>query len=400
MPLALYALTAGAFGIGVTEFIIMGLLLEVGTDLGVSIAAAGLLISGYALGVVAGAPVMTALTARWPRKTALLGLMVIFTFGNAACAMAPNYETLMAARVLTALAHGTFFGVGSVVATGLVAPQRRASAIAVMFTGLTVASVLGVPFGTWLGQAYGWRASFWAVAAVGLLAVLVIALLVPAERDKPEAPDLRRDLRALMRRPVLLGLLTTVLGYAGVFAVFTYIAPILTQITGFADSAVSPILLVFGVGLVAGNLLGGKLADRYLQATVLGSMLALAVVLGLMSFALHSKVLSVVFVGLLGVAAFSTVAPLQMWVLERASGAGQSLASSFNIAAFNLGNAIGAWLGGVVITRGPGLGAVTWVAALVPVAAVAVALLAIRLERDAGGRQPGGSGKLSSPPLH
>lgn len=400
MPLALYALTAGAFGIGVTEFIIMGLLLEVGTDLGVSIAAAGLLISGYALGVVAGAPVMTALTARWPRKTALLGLMVIFTFGNAACAMAPNYETLMAARILTALAHGTFFGVGSVVATGLVAPQRRASAIAVMFTGLTVASVLGVPFGTWLGQAYGWRASFWAVAAVGLLAVLVIALLVPAERDKPEAPDLRRDLRALMRRPVLLGLLTTVLGYAGVFAVFTYIAPILTQITGFADSAVSPILLVFGVGLVAGNLLGGKLADRYLQATVLGSMLALAVVLGLMSFALHSKVLSVVFVGLLGVAAFSTVAPLQMWVLERASGAGQSLASSFNIAAFNLGNAIGAWLGGVVITRGPGLGAVTWVAALVPVAAVAVALLAIRLERNAGGRQPGGSGKLSSPPLH
>lgn len=397
MPLALYALTAGAFGIGVTEFIIMGLLLEVGTDLGVSIAAAGLLISGYALGVVAGAPVMTALTARWPRKTALLSLMVIFTIGNAACALAPNYALLMAARVLTALAHGTFFGVGSVVATGMVAPHKRASAIAVMFTGLTVASVLGVPFGTWLGQAYGWRASFWAVAAVGLLAVLVIALAVPAEREAPQAPDLRRDLRALMRRPVLLGLLTTVLGYAGVFAVFTYIAPILTQITGFADSAVSPILLVFGVGLVAGNLLGGKLADRHLQATVLGSMLALAVVLGLMSFVLHSKVLSVIFIGLLGVAAFATVAPLQMWVLERASGAGQSLASSFNIAAFNLGNAIGAWLGGVVITRGPGLGAVTWVAALVPVAAVAVALLAIRLDR---GTPADGGVKLASPPLH
>ncbi|MBB1636127.1 MFS transporter [Cupriavidus sp. UME77] len=397
MPLALYALTAGAFGIGVTEFIIMGLLLEVGTDLGVSIAAAGLLISGYALGVVAGAPVMTALTARWPRKTALLALMVIFTIGNAACALAPNYTLLMAARVLTALAHGTFFGVGSVVATGLVAPHKRASAIAVMFTGLTVASVLGVPFGTWLGQAYGWRASFWAVAAVGLLAVLVIALAVPAEREAPQAPDLRRDLRALMRRPVLLGLLTTVLGYAGVFAVFTYIAPILTQITGFADSAVSPILLVFGVGLVAGNLLGGKLADRHLQATVLGSMLALAVVLGLMSFVLHSKVLSVIFIGLLGVAAFATVAPLQMWVLERASGAGQSLASSFNIAAFNLGNAIGAWLGGVVITRGPGLGAVTRVAALVPVAAVAVALLAIRLDR---GTPADGGVKLASPPLH
>ncbi|MGO4153754.1 MFS transporter [Cupriavidus sp. YAF13] len=400
MPLALYALTAGAFGIGVTEFIIMGLLLEVGADLGVSIAAAGLLISGYALGVVAGAPVMTALTARWPRKTALLGLMVIFTIGNAACALAPSYALLMAARVLTALAHGTFFGVGSVVATGLVAPHKRASAIAVMFTGLTVASVLGVPFGTWLGQAYGWRASFWAVAAVGLVAVLVIALAVPAERAAPQAPDLRRDLRALMRRPVLLGLLTTVLGYAGVFAVFTYIAPILTQITGFADSAVSPILLVFGVGLVAGNLLGGKLADRHLQATVLGSMLALAVVLGLMSFVLHSKVLSVIFIGLLGVAAFATVAPLQMWVLERASGAGQSLASSFNIAAFNLGNAIGAWLGGVVITRGPGLGAVTWVAALVPVAAVAVALLAIRLDRGTGGTQAFGGARQPSQPVH
>ncbi|MDF3837370.1 MFS transporter [Cupriavidus basilensis] len=400
MPLALFALTAGAFGIGVTEFIIMGLLLEVGTDLGVSIAAAGLLISGYALGVVAGAPLMTALTARWPRKTALLVLMVIFTVGNVACALAPDYHTLMAARVLTALAHGTFFGVGSVVATGLVPPQRRASAIAVMFTGLTVASVLGVPFGTWLGQAYGWRASFWAVAAVGLLAVLVIAALVPAERAAPEAPDLRRDLRALMRRPVLLGLLTTVLGYAGVFAVFTYIAPILTQITGFADSAVSPILLVFGVGLVVGNLLGGRLADRRLQATVLGSLAALAVVLGLMTFALHSRVLAVIFVGLLGVAAFATVAPLQMWVLERARGAGQSLASSFNIAAFNLGNAIGAWLGGAVITRGPGLGAVTWVAALVPVAALAVAWLAIRLEGSTHGGQAGGSSGLSSQPLH
>ncbi|WP_420993079.1 MFS transporter [Cupriavidus sp. 30B13] len=399
MPLALYALTAGAFGIGVTEFIIMGLLLEVGTDLGVSIAAAGLLISGYALGVVAGAPLMTALTARWPRKTALLILMAIFTVGNAACALAPSYETLMAARVLTALAHGTFFGVGSVVATGLVAPQRRASAIAVMFTGLTVASVLGVPFGTWLGQACGWRASFWAVAAVGLLAMVVIALLVPAERQAPEAPDLRRDLRALMRRPVLLGLLTTVLGYAGVFAVFTYIAPILTRVTGFADSAVSPILLVFGVGLVAGNLLGGRLADRHLQRTVLGSMLALAVVLGLMSLVLHSKVLTVVFVGLLGVAAFATVAPLQMWVLERATGAGQSLASSFNIAAFNLGNAIGAWLGGEVITRGPGLGAVTWVAALVPLAGVAVALLAIRLSPGAHDA-PAAGASLSPPRMH
>ncbi|OYY81827.1 MAG: MFS transporter, partial [Rhizobiales bacterium 35-66-30] len=177
MPLALYALTAGAFGIGVTEFVIMGLLLDVSADLGVTLSSAGLLISGYALGVVVGAPVLTVLTARWPRKAVLLGLMGVFTLGNAACALAPDYATLMAARVLTAFAHATFFGVGSVVATGLVAPNKKASAIAIMFTGLTVANILGVPFGTWLGQHYGWRSTFWAVTVVGVLAFAVIALL-------------------------------------------------------------------------------------------------------------------------------------------------------------------------------------------------------------------------------
>lgn len=383
MPLALLALTAGAFGIGVTEFVIMGLLLEVSTDLAVSISAAGMLISGYALGVVVGAPVMTALTAAWPRKLTLLVLMVIFTLGNLACALAPNYELLMLARVVTAFAHGTFFGVGSIVATGLVAPDRKASAIAVMFTGLTVANILGVPFGTWLGQAFSWRATFWAVTAVGLGALAVIAAFVPRDKAAPEKPDWRADLRALGRAPVLLGLLTTVLGFGGMFAVFTYIAPILTDITGFADSAVSPILLVFGGGLIVGNLLGGRLADRQLVPTVLGSLLVLAAVLGLMTFAIHSKVLTVLFVGLMGIAAFATVPPLQMWVLSKVEGAGQSLASSFNIAAFNLGNAIGAWLGGAVIDQGPGLASVPWVAALVPLAALATALLSLHLERSA-----------------
>ena len=261
MPLALYALTAGAFGIGVTEFVIMGLLLEVSSDLDVSISAAGLLISGYALGVVVGAPLLTALTTRWPRKVVLIGLMVIFVVGNAACALAPSYGFLMAARVLTAMTHGTFFGVGAVVATELVAPDRKASAIAIMFTGLTLATVLGVPFGTWLGQQFGWRSAFWAVTVVGLLALAVITLFVPRDKAKPEASDWRTDLRAIARRPVVLGLLTTVLGYAGVFGVFTYIAPILTTVTGFAESAVSPILLIFGSGLVVGNLIGGRLAD-------------------------------------------------------------------------------------------------------------------------------------------
>ncbi|TPJ75319.1 MFS transporter [Mesorhizobium sp. B2-6-2] len=383
MPLALYALTAGAFGIGVTEFVIMGLLLDVSADLGVSISAAGLLITGYALGVVVGAPLLGALTGRLPRKTLLLALMVVFTVGNLACALAPDYWTLMAARVLTAFAHASFFGVGSVVATSLVAPSRKASAIALMFTGLTVANILGVPLGTWLGQAYGWRSSFLAVTLVGVIAFAVIALLVP--RDEPattkEEETSEGTLAVLGRRPVLLGLLTTVLSWVGVFAAFTYLAPILTRVTGFSEAAVSPILLVFGGGLVAGNLLGGRLADRHLVPTVIGTLVALSAMLFVMAAAIHQPIAAIVAVGLLGAAAFATVAPLQMWVLEKAEGAGQGLASSFNIAAFNLGNAIGAWLGGFVIDHGPGLGAVPLVAGLVPLAALGVVLMALRLER-------------------
>ena len=379
MPLALYALTAGAFGIGVTEFVIMGLLLEVSADLDVTISAAGLLISGYALGVVVGAPILGALTGRWSRKTLLLALMVVFTLGNLACALAPDYWSLMAARVLTAFAHASFFGVGSLVATGLVAPDRKASAIAVMFTGLTVANILGVPFGTWLGQAFGWRSTFLAVTLVGLAAFAVIALLVPRD-DASQSQETEDNSLAVLRRPqVLLGLLTTVLSWIGVFAAFTYIAPILTRITGFSESAVSPVLLVFGAGLIAGNLLGGRLADWRLMPAMLGSLAALSAVLFAMSFAVHDKVAAVIAIGLFGAAAFATVPPLQMWVLEKDDGAGQGLASSFNIAAFNLGNAIGAWLGGTVIDKGPGLDAVIWVAGLVPLAALATALFARRL---------------------
>lgn len=382
MPLALYALTAGAFGIGVTEFVIMGLLIDVSKDLGVSISAAGLLISGYALGVVVGAPILGAISDKWSRKTLLIALMVVFTIGNLACAIAPDYWWLMAARVLTAFAHASFFGVGSVVATGLVAPNRRASAIAVMFTGLTVANILGVPFGTWLGQAYGWRSTFWAVTLIGLAALAVIVLLVPKDKASNAQEEATQGVLAVLgRRAVILGLLTTVLSWVGVFAGFTYIAPILTEITGFSEGAVSPILLVFGGGLVIGNLAGGWLADRYLVPTIVGSLVTLAAVLLAMTAAIHQPVLAVIAIGLFGAAAFATVSPLQMWVMQKAEGAGQGLASSFNIAAFNLGNAIGAWLGGAVIDHGPGLGAVTFVAGLVPIGALAVALLAIRLDR-------------------
>ncbi|CAN7450523.1 MFS transporter [Variovorax sp. LjRoot130] len=383
MPIALLALTAGAFGIGTTEFVIMGLLLQVSADLHVSIAAAGLLISGYALGVAVGAPLLTIATRRVPRKTVLLALMAIFTLGNIACALAPSYEMLMAARVITSLAHGTFFGVGSVVATGLVAPEKRASAIAIMFTGLTAATMLGVPAGAWLGLQFGWRSTFWAVALIGVFALAVLAVFVPRDRasDKQAPASLADELAVLARPQVLLGLAMTVLGFAGVFAVFTYIQPLLTRITGLSEAAVSPILLLFGGGLAVGNILGGKLADRALMPAVLGTLVALAVVLAVMQPALHSGVTAALFVGLLGIASFATVAPLQLRVLEKASGAGQNLASSLNIAAFNLGNALGAWVGGMVIDRGPGLGALGWVAALLTLAGLAIALWSRALDR-------------------
>ena len=381
MPIAVYALAAGAFGIGTTEFVIMGLLMQVSADLGVSVPAAGLLISGYALGVFVGAPLLTLATRSLPRKTVLVALLVIFTLGNIACAMAPNYEALMAARVVTSLAHGTFFGVGSVVATGLVGPDRRASAIAMMFTGLTAATLLGVPFGAWLGLDYGWRSTFWAVAAIGVVATIVLAVFVPNTRERSQTPPLRDELAVLARPQVLLGLLMTVLGYAGVFAVFTYIQPILTQITGFSDAAVSPILLVFGAGMAAGNILGGRIADKRLVPALIGTLATLAAVLILMTPALQAKIPAVIAIGLFGAAAFATVAPLQLRVLEKAGGAGQSLASSLNIAAFNLGNALGAWTGGLVIDFGPGLPALTWVAALITLTGLATALWSVRLDR-------------------
>lgn len=381
MPLALYALTAGAFGIGVTEFVIMGLLIEVGRDLGISIASAGLLISGYALGVVVGAPILTAVAGRLKSRTTLLLLMVVFTIGNVACALAPNFEALMAARLVTALAHGTFFGVGSVVATSLVAEDRRASAIAVMFTGLTVANIAGVPLGTWLGQEYGWRITFWAVAAVGLVAIAVLAVFLPKEDASADDAEKAASFSDLVSEPVITSLAMTVLGFAAVFVVFTFIAPILTQVSGFAEVAVSPVLLLFGAGLVVGNLLGGRLADRNLDRALILSLGGLGAVLIAMEFLVGYRFAAAAMVGLLGAAGFATVAPLQLRILQKAKGVGQALASSLNIAAFNLGNAIGAWVGGLTIEHGPGLAHLPIVAALFPVAAVALALVAMRRDR-------------------
>lgn len=383
MPIALYALTVGAFGIGVTEFVIMGLLLQVSSDLGISVPLAGLLMTGYALGVFVGAPILTIATRYLPRKTTLLFLMAIFTLGNLAAALAPSFAWLMSARIVTALAHGTFFGVGSLVATSLVPAERKASAIALMFTGLTIATLLGVPFGSWLGLAYGWRATFWAVTGIGLVAFIVLAALVPADRERVVPGSLAEEFKVLARPQVQLGLVMTVLGFGGIFAVFTFIQPILVELAGFSEAAVSPILLVFGAGLVVGNLLGGRWADRSLAPSLIGTVALLTVAMFASGLAFYSQAGAVIAAFVLGAAAFATVAPLQMWVLQQAGGAGQGLASSLNIAAFNLGNAFGAWLGGAVITQGLGYGAIAPVAALVPLVALALAVVAVSLERRA-----------------
>jgi len=380
MPLALYALTAGSFGIGCAEFVIMGLLLQVASDLHVSIAAAGMLVSVYAFGVFAGAPVLTVATRRMPRKAVLIALMAIYTLGNLLCALAPNYEILLAARVITSLTHGTFFGVGAVVATGLVGEDRKASAISVMFAGLTLATLLGMPAGAWLGLHFGWRSTFWAMVAVGLVAMAVIALFVPRSREVHAPAALADELRGIARPQVWLGLAMTMLGFAGVFTVIAYVQPLLVRVGGFSENAVSPILLLFGGGMIIGNLVGGKLADRWPARALIGTLIALALVLGAMRFALHSAVAMPIFVGLLGIAAFATVSPLQLRVLRKAEGAGQNLASSFNIAFFNLGNAFGAWLGSVAIDRGPGLTALPWIAAVVTLTGLAIALVALRLD--------------------
>jgi len=363
MPLSLLALAAGAFGIGTTEFIIMGLLTQVSEDLHITIPVAGTLISGYALGVAIGAPVLTVLTRSWPRKQLLLALMLIFIAGNAAAALAPTYGWLMAARMLTSLTHGTFFGVGAVVATGLVSADRRASAIALMFSGLTLATLLGVPAGAWIGQHFGWRSAFWAVSGVGVLAALLLASFVPRDRERHQPAPLRQELAALARPQVWLGLGITVFGFAGVFALYTYIEPLLRQVTGMGDQAVTATLLLFGVGLAAGNLLGGRLADRGVMRALLQTTGALMAVLAAGHWVFGQASTAMVYTIVLGTVAFATVAPMQMRVLQQAGPAGANLVSSLNIGAFNLGNALGAWVGGLALSTQAGLLSVSWAGA-------------------------------------
>jgi len=339
---------------------------------------AGLLVSGYALGVAVGAPLLAVVTSKMPRKVALQLLMVVFIVGNVLCAVAGNYTLLMIARVVTSFAHGSFFGIGAVVAASLVPQEKRASAIALMFTGLTLANVLGVPFGTFIGQEFGWRMAFWIVAGLGVLSLGGVAALVPNRHDSGPT-GLGHEVRVLKEPQVWLALAMTVLGFGGVFVVFTYIAPILEQVSGFTPRGVTLILVIFGVGLTVGNTIGGKLADRALMPSLMGILVALAVVMAIFAKTSHSQIAAAVTVFVWGIAAFATVPPLQMRVVEKATAA-PNLASTLNIGAFNVGNAGGAWLGGLVIGHGYTLDMLPWVAAAVAVVALLLTWFAARLD--------------------
>lgn len=374
MPLPLLALAIASFGIGTSEFIIMGLLPDVARDLGVSVPQAGLLVSGYAYAVAFGSPIVAIATARLPRRAALVALMAIFTVGNLGCALAPTYGILMLARVVTALAHGAFFGIGSVVARDLVPPRRKAQAVAIMFSGLTLANVLGVPFGTALGQHMGWRVPFLAVVGIGCFAAGAILRFVPrhlAGTSKRLASEF-----ATLRHPrVLLPMALSVLSSVSLFSVFTYITPLLEHVSGVSPKAVTGALLLFGVGITLGNLVGGRLADWRLGTTVIGAFIGIVGVLALFAVTCHAAVPALATLFTWGALAFALASPLQIWVVEAATDA-PNLAATLNQGAFNFGNATGAWAGGVALDAGLGYAHLPWLGAAVAIVALAVALTA------------------------
>ena len=364
------ALAVGAFGIGATEFSPMGLLPTIATGLGVSIPIAGLLVSAYALGVMLGAPVMTLVLGRFPRKTALVLLMLIFTVGNLFAAVSANYAALLAARVFTSLAHGAFFGLGSVVASALVPREKAASAVAGMFMGLTIANIGGVPAATWISQQIGWRAAFAAIAVLGLVAMASLVIALPSI-PTGEKPNIRRELAALSQPAVLFALATTVLGAGAMFTLFTYIAPILSKVTGAPPAFTTAMLVLIGVGFTAGNAAGGRLADRSLDGSLMVFLSVLTIVMAAFPFTATTRVGAGLTLFVWASAAFAIVPPLQMRVLQAAQDA-PGLASAVNIGAFNLGNAIGAALGGAVVALG-------WGYAAAPVAGGGLAALCLVL---------------------
>ncbi|WP_434211841.1 MFS transporter [[Pseudomonas] boreopolis] len=394
MPLALLALTLAAFAIGTTEFVIVGLIPTIAADLGVGLPSAGLLVSLYALGVAVGAPILTAITGRVPRKPLLVGLMALFTVGNLVAWMAPGYTTLIVARLLTGLAHGVFFSVGSIVATSLVPREKAARAIATMFSGMTVAFVTGIPLGTFIGQHFGWRTTFLAVAVFGLVALIGAQLLVP--RDIPHTPPapLRRQLGVLLQPRLLLVYAMTAVGYGGSLIAFTFLAPILEEISGFPPPMVSLVLLAYGISVAIGNVWGGRLADRRGPVDALKIIFGLlALVLLVLTFTAPSPWLVVLTVLAWGAVAFGNVPGLQVYVVRQAEQVAPDatdVAAGFNISAFNLGVAGGSWAGAQVVAHF-GLAHTPWIAALVTLGALGLTVLSGRLDRRSAAALPAGA---------
>lgn len=384
MPIALLALTLSAFAIGTTEFVIVGLIPTMAADLNVSLPSAGLLVSLYALGVAIGAPVLTALTSKMNRKHVLLAVMGLFVVGNLLAWQAPGYNTLIAARILTGLAHGVFFSIGSTIATGLVSKEKAASAIAIMFTGLTVALVTGVPLGTYIGQHFGWETTFLIVAILGLIALVGSALLVPNNLKQDATASLKDQLKVLTQSRLLLVYAITALGYGGTFTAFTYLAPILEQVSGFDASAVGLIMLVYGVSVAVGNIQGGKMADKFGPVKALTIIFAgLAAILFVLNFTAYNPIAAVITILVWGAFAFGNVPGLQVYVVklaEKYAPNAVDVASGFNIAAFNVGIALGSWSGGLIVERA-GLMNTPWVGGVVVISALLLTRLSGALDK-------------------
>lgn len=381
---ALLALAISAFGIGTTEFVIVGLLSTVAQDLHVTITLAGLLISGYALGVAVGAPIITALTSKVPRKTLLILLMVVFVAGNSVAALSESFLLLLIARFATAFSHGLFFSIGSTIAADLVAENKRASAIATMFTGLTVATVTGVPLGTFIGQTLGWRATFWGVAALGVIALLATAILVPNDLKKAKPAFLKDQVKILTNGRLLMIFAITALGYGGTFVTFTFLSPILEEITGYQSSTVSLILLIYGMAIAIGNTIGGKAADKNPLKALLWMFIVQALILFILTFAAPHKLMGTITILFMGLLAFMNVPGLQVYVVqlaERYTPQSVDVASAMNIAAFNLGIAIGAFVGGITVEK-LGLIHTPWVGGVMVLGAALLTMVMGRMEKN------------------
>jgi multidrug resistance protein len=382
--LALLALAISAFGIGTTEFVPVGLLASIASDLNIGITLAGLIISGYAIGVAVGAPILTALTNRMNRKTLLMALMVVFIGGNLVSAMSTSFELLIVARFITAFSHGVFFSIGATIAVQLVPPHKKASAIALMFTGLTVATVTGVPLGTFIGQAFGWRATFFAVAALGVVSIIASFFLIP--KDLKQSPPAKfSDMKKLLTNGrLMLGFLITALGYGGTFVAFTYLTPIMQDVTKISPSLISVVLLVYGIAVAIGNAVGGKLANENPAKALFYMFIVHAAVMILMSFMIPFKVAGLIAIVLMGLLAFMNVPGLQLYIVQLAEKyvpAAVDVASALNIAAFNIGIALGATIGGLVADS-IGLVHTPWVGGIMVIIAVILTAISRRLEAN------------------